>query len=107
MEDKNSRLMGCHVTMKDGHVTMDTPLGYFFTHISHVILDSILSEVGWSVDSVEFSGSLDVCLLKVLLVDPQLVGDLRTQVHCENRVSPVTHTHTTHLPLTYHPTPNS
>ena len=52
------------------------------THISHVVLDSVLGEVGWSVDGVELLRGLDVRLLKVLLVYPELVGHLCAQVHC-------------------------
>ena len=61
------------------------------THISHVVLDSVLSEVGRSVDGIELPRGLDVRLLKMFLVYPQLVGDLCAQVHCRGggEASPV------------------
>ena len=34
------------------------------------------------MDSVELSSGVNVLTLKVLLVDPQLIGYLRTQINC-------------------------
>ena len=35
------------------------------------------------MDSVELSSGVNVLTLKVLLVDPQLIGHLRTQINCK------------------------
>lgn len=51
------------------------------THIFHVVLYTILSEVRRGMDRVELSGGLDVRPLKMLLIDPELVGHLCAQIY--------------------------
>ncbi len=38
------------------------------------------------MNSVELNGTVDVLLLKVVLVDSKLVGHFSAQVHCETEV---------------------
>lgn len=52
------------------------------THIFHVVLDSVLLQVGRRLCSVEPLGRVHVCLLKIVPVDLQLVVGVGTQVHC-------------------------
>lgn len=52
------------------------------THIFHVVLDSVLLQVGRRLCSVEPLGRVHVRLLKVVPVDLQLVVRVGTQVHC-------------------------
>lgn len=52
------------------------------TYIFHVVLDSVLLQVGRRLCSVEPLGRVHVCLLKIVPVDLQLVIGVGTQVHC-------------------------
>lgn len=52
------------------------------SYIFHVVLDSVLLQVGRRLCSVEPLSGIHVSLLKVVSVDLQLVVGVGTQVHC-------------------------
>lgn len=55
------------------------------THIFHVVLDSILLQVGRSLRSVEPLSRIHIRLLKVVSVDLQLVVGVGAKIHCSDR----------------------